>query len=86
MESSLIFALDSPQYHLLKKDASNRFSGLVFDYHSKPVKGINVYRDHQFVERFPADSASEDIHHVVPHIAMKMKAPITMPHITAWSL
>ena len=68
MESTLIFALDSPQYHLLKKEASNRFSGLVFDYLSKPVKGINVYRDHQFVESFPANSASEDIHHYVPHI------------------
>lgn len=68
LESTLIFALDSPQYHLLKQDASNRFSGFVFDYRSKPVKGINVYGDHQFVGSFPADSASEDVHQYVPHI------------------
>jgi SAM-dependent methyltransferase len=67
MESTLIFALDSPKYHLLKKDAANRFSGFVFDWQSKPVKGINVYRDHQFVGSFPADLASEDIHQHVPH-------------------
>ena len=68
MNSSLIFALDAPQYHLLRRDAPNRFSGFVFDYLAKPVKGINVYRDHQFVESFRADLASDDIHQYVAHI------------------
>jgi SAM-dependent methyltransferase len=68
MASTLFFSLDSPQYHLLKKEAFNRFSGFVFDYHSKPIKGINVYQDHQFVESFPADFASEALHNHVPHI------------------
>lgn len=69
MESTLFFSLDSPQYHLLKKEASNRFTGLAFDYHSKPIKGINVYQDHRFVECFPVNSESEDIHHYAPHIS-----------------
>jgi SAM-dependent methyltransferase/lauroyl/myristoyl acyltransferase len=68
MESTLMFTLDSPKYHLLKKDASNRFSGWVFDCDSKPIKGINVYRDHQLAGSFPADLASEDIHRYIPHV------------------
>jgi len=68
MASTLIFALDSPQYHLLEKDASNRFSGLAFDYHSKPVQGINVYQEDRFVGNFPVNTVSEDIHRHFSHI------------------
>ena len=68
MESTLIFALDTPQYHLLKLDGSNLFSGILFDYRSKPIRGIDVYREGVFVGHFPVNLASEDIHRYLQHI------------------
>jgi SAM-dependent methyltransferase len=66
--NSLVYSLETPQFHLLRLNAVNRFSGFVFDYNSKPVAYLNVYLDRKRLHRFKVDGLSKDISDHVPLI------------------
>ena len=69
MTTSLIYSLETPQFHLLKLNSVNRFSGFVFDYNSKPIECLNVYLDDKKLGSFEVDGSSDDVSEHVPHIA-----------------
>ena len=68
MTTSLIYSLETPQFHLLKVDETNRFSGFVFDHNSKPVESMNVYRENKKVGSFKVDGLSDDVSEHIPQI------------------
>ena len=65
---SLIYSLETPQFHVLNLNSANRFSGFVFDYNSRPIERLNVYLDNNKIDSFKADGSSDDISDHVPHI------------------
>ncbi|MCP4681350.1 MAG: class I SAM-dependent methyltransferase [Desulfobacterales bacterium] len=73
MKSTILFSLDTPKYHLVELNQINHFSGLALDCYSKPVTGVNVYCDNQFIDSFSANLASEDIYKLVNHIPSAKK-------------
>ena len=66
--SSLVYSLETPQFHLLKLNAINRISGFVFDCNSKPVDYLNIYLDDKKLGSFKVDGSSDDVFEHVPHI------------------
>ena len=69
MTTSLVYSLETPQFHLLKLNSVNRFSGFVFDSNSKPIECLNVYLDDKKLGSFEVNGLSNDISEHVPHIA-----------------
>ena len=45
----IVYALETPKYHLLQFDANNRFSGLVFYFGKKAIERIKVNNNGKFV-------------------------------------
>ena len=68
MATPLVFSLETPQFHLLKLNAVNRFSGFVFDYNAKPIECLNVYLDDKKLGSFKVDGLSDDIYEHVPTV------------------
>ncbi|MBL7204924.1 MAG: class I SAM-dependent methyltransferase [Desulfobacteraceae bacterium] len=66
--SALVYSLETPQFHLLRLNAMNRFSGFVFDCNSKPVDYLNIYLDDKKLGSFKVDGVSDDVFEHVPHI------------------
>jgi len=66
--SPLIYSLETPQFHLLKLNETNRFSGFVFDYNGKAVERMNVYLENKKVGSFKVDGLSDDIYEHVPTV------------------
>lgn len=66
--NNLVYSLDAPQFHLLKLNAINRFSGMVFDCNSKGIKSLNVYHGNKILDSFGVDGLSDDIYDHIPHI------------------
>ena len=71
--SALVYSLETPQFHLLRLNAINRFSGFVFDYNSKPIECLNIYLDNKIVGTFKVDGLSNDISDHVLHITSAVK-------------
>ena len=71
--SALVYSLETPQFHLLKLNEINRFSGFVFDYNSKPIECLNIYLDNKKVGTFKVDGLSKDISDHLPHITSARK-------------
>ena len=66
--NNLVYSLDAPQFHLLKLNAINRFSGMVFECNSKGIKSLNVYHGNKMLGSFGVDGLSDDIYDHIPHI------------------
>lgn len=73
MTTSLVYSLETPQFHLLKLNETNRFSGFVFDYNGKPVERMNVYFENRKVGSFKVDGLSNDIYEHVPAVESAKK-------------
>ena len=69
MSNSIVYSLERPQFHLLRLNTTNRFSGFVFDFNSKPIDYLNIYLDHKKLGSFKVDGLSDDVFEHVPHIA-----------------
>ena len=66
--NNLVYSLNAPQFHLLKLNAINRFSGMVFECNSKGIKSLNVYYGNKILGSFGVDGLSDDIYDQIPHI------------------
>ena len=71
--NNLVYSLEAPQFHLLKVNAINSFSGMVFDCNSKGIKSLNVYHGNKMLGSFGVDGLSNDIYDHVPHIYSAQK-------------
>lgn len=68
MQSTVIFALESPAYQDLNPDAPNRFKGILFDWSSRKITAIHIFQEDRFLKTVPADLPSDDVHRHLPHI------------------
>jgi SAM-dependent methyltransferase len=62
----IVYALETPKYHMLQFDANNRFSGWVFYFGEKAIDRIKVNNNGQFVGEFAVDGVREDVGNHVP--------------------
>lgn len=62
----IVYALESPKYHLFKLDRKNVFSGWVFYFGQKIIQAINVYYRTEFIGKHPVNILREDVAAHVP--------------------
>jgi SAM-dependent methyltransferase len=64
----LVYALDSPSWHLVRFGEINHFSGMVLDYSGGLVRAVRVSIDGIRSGEFPIDRPSSDLARHLPHL------------------
>lgn len=62
------YTLESPKYHRLRFDGTNRFSGWLFWQGSRTIRGLRALQDDSEVGVFAVDLPRPDIAQLVPHL------------------
>lgn len=67
-KDTILYALDSPKYHTVKRGKSNIFSGCVLDLGNRIISSLSVYSEGLFIANFPVNSLREAIAQHIPHV------------------